>query len=352
MGGELIVNRGRPAAAIVFAAAGFVLLAIAWGTSNTIWARCASLPMLLAIACGVTQGPRFEGGLLADKIQVRRPKPEDIPYSHIRWIGTRRSSFARKGRAPRVRTIFVDHGSGLLVIPTHSNALANEVLDRLAERAGYRGVPQVGSTLAEYLRGQTEIFGADRVYAYRARGGNTPHGGLRLALCGLACWLSFGAIALTSTPKGDEVPIAGCWLLPLGLLLGLIALARSGRIPGALGSASLVVSPQGFALAQADVIGELKWAEVRGLKFGHSPSLHHSFQFRGPAEALLVQVEGTVIGIADCYDRPIEFIHRILTLYSTGAAQCAVCSGVIRAPAGPGCGACMERRSQAERALN
>jgi hypothetical protein len=351
MGGDLIVHRGRPTAAIVFAAVAVALLAIAWGTGNNVWARCASLPVLLAIACGITQGPHFEGRLAADKFEVRKPRAEEIPYSDIRSIATRRSVFARKGRAPCVRAIFVQYPMGLIEIPAHTDVLANVILDQLAERAGYGGGGQVGTALAEYLRGQIELFGSDRVYAYRARGLGLPHGGKRLVMCGLACWLSFLVFALTSPAKGGELPVAGCWLLPLGFLLGLVALSKSGRVPSPLGSASLVISPQGFALAQADVVGELKWAEVRGLKFGHAPTHHHSFRFRGSADALLVEVEGAVIGIADCYDRPIEFIHRILTLYSTGSARCSVCGGEIRAPAGPGCVACIERRSQAERTV-
>ena len=352
MGGELIAVRGRPVAAMVLATVGLVLLAVAWGTGESAWASWSSLPFLLAMACAMTPEPRFEGRLLADRIEVRRPLAASVPYSEIRWIAARRRALMRKDRPPRIRTIYVQHSMGLLAIPTRTDAFANEVLDSLAQRVGYRGGPYVAPALESYLRGQTELFGAERVYTYRARGLSLPHGGKRLALCGLACWLAYAVISFTGTAKGDERMLAGCWLIGGGILLGLLALAHTGRMPSSLGSASLVISPQGFALSQADVMGELKWSEVRALAFGRSAVHSRSFQVRGPASALMVRVEGAEIAVFDCYDRPIEMIQRVLALYSKGVAKCGVCGTEIRAPAGPGCAVCAERRVVAERAVS
>jgi hypothetical protein len=127
--------------------------------------------------------------------------------------------------------------------------------------------------------------------------------------------LVVGIVMLNSQPRGmrhqrDEDQAAG-----------VLAVAGIGMIAGGLGLAagiaktrglqpkvknielsSLVLSPLGIALRQGDLKGELKWEEVRAVKFPRN-------------RPLSVQLAGATIPIYDIYDRPLNEIHARLREY-------------------------------------
>src|SRR5262249_29679886 len=139
-----------------------------------------------------------------------------------------------------------------------------------------------------------------------------------IALCGATAlagliWLVAG-IAL---PKNGEPWIA------LGILVaffaGIFALAfrfegADPQIPNWRRS-GLVISPVGLAMIQGDMRGELRWAELRDIRFGAKPGfLSFEFSSATPRGIQLV-VEGATIIIANIYDRPLALIHERLRDY-------------------------------------
>ncbi len=75
-----------------------------------------------------------------------------------------------------------------------------------------------------------------------------------------------------------------------------------------LQNACLVISPIGLALSQADLCGQLRWKEIRGVRLGRNkPFVATRGAINGPA--IMVQVDGAVIPIADINDASLDTIH-------------------------------------------
>ena len=75
-------------------------------------------------------------------------------------------------------------------------------------------------------------------------------------------------------------------------------------------NASLVISPQGMAMVQGDIQGEVRWPELVEIRFNTKP---RGFDFGNPSAMLpgiLLRVKGASILIADIYDRPLHVIHK------------------------------------------
>src|SRR5207247_2645039 len=124
-----------------------------------------------------------------------------------------------------------------------------------------------------YLDSQLAIFGQDKVTAHAQRPTMQAEGH------GFAKRVS-GAMFVT----------AAMWLLSLiefgriGWICGVIALVifglwcRNANLTytdynaAKLTDSSLIIGPAGMALAQADLTGELRWAELRDIRFKASKS--------------------------------------------------------------------------------
>jgi hypothetical protein len=79
-------------------------------------------------------------------------------------------------------------------------------------------------------------------------------------------------------------------------------------------NASLVIAPEGMAMVQGLIQGEVKWPELLDVRFNVKPvgfHMGHHTAFPG----IMLSVKGANILIADIYDRPLHVIYnRILTL--------------------------------------
>jgi hypothetical protein len=180
------------------------------------------------------------------------------------------------------------------------------------------GARDVNPALADYLQQQISTFGADKVWSYRAR----AHLGSRsstMAVCG-------GVIAVTglawilTTVLGrtfDAWAIAGSGALLLGLVLlaGAVANPRA-RAPAVKKwrESGLVIGPAGMALIQGELKGELKWAEVKDVRYQPKPR-----KFRlttdPPLLGIVLVLEGAKIAIVNIYDRPLRVIHERILQY-------------------------------------
>jgi hypothetical protein len=79
--------------------------------------------------------------------------------------------------------------------------------------------------------------------------------------------------------------------------------------------ASLVISPQGLALVQGDMQGELRWDEVRDVRIRRRDRSSFELSSGTAGPGILLRVEGATVSIADLYDRPLVIIHQNILQY-------------------------------------
>ncbi len=99
-------------------------------------------------------------------------------------------------------------------------------------------------------------------------------------------------------------------LLALVALLAYVlrgSIATAGRGIKNWREASLVIGPAGLALSQGDLTGELRWKELRDVKFKDKAATGQ--------RRIELRVEGAQINIMDLYDSPMNEIHRQITQY-------------------------------------
>jgi hypothetical protein len=290
-------------AAVVLAGAGAAL-----GTPHL--AFLAVFPATLAVFWGLFAERPFRATLTETGIEITRP-PRVIPYDEIQGLQARRPANPYRAGRPTY-PIRVIHTEGAVVIPARLDIRSDEVYSFLFHRLSSGGSSEVNPALADYLHEKRRDDGPGRVWSYRARryqGGNLPSRPgmlfvLALMLSG-SVWLPLGLLR-------DEPPwvIAGFWSVILGGMSALgLWLHSRGRLRPAQRKrfGSLVICPDGLALVQKDLVGQLRWDEIR--------SLH----LRGGR--IQLKIAGAEIVLGDVYDRPISLIHQLLTHYYEGGAE-------------------------------
>jgi hypothetical protein len=229
----------------------------------------------------------------------------------------------RKKRSP----IHVEHEAGVLHFPRRLNVDSHEVYRFLAEQIPLSGDRDVNPNLAEYLERQESYHGPDQIWTYRASARNRRTGRLRgfrafcsgLILAGFL-WISIGF----GTQIDPETNWGGFGILcgATGVALFLISLANqdlSNRFVKNWKKASIVISPQGMAMVQGEIQGEIRWPELLDVKLRAKPA-RLSFQYSQGLSGIILKVKGADILIADIYDRPIYVIHKRI-LHASGRAS-------------------------------
>ena len=130
-----------------------------------------------------------------------------------------------------------------------------------------------------------------------------------LSLASLFVWLLTGGRKSGPFTPGSDIPVLVLALLlgPFWFLVFLANRASVDRRAKRFSNSGLAISPAGLALAQADIIGHLRWAELKKTRMA-TGSL-----FSRPTLNLYVQ--GAVIQILDIYDSPISIIHEQIDQY-------------------------------------
>jgi hypothetical protein len=108
----------------------------------------------------------------------------------------------------------------------------------------------------------------------------------------------------------------GVVLCVLGALFYFLFWLQGRKLFGPRGweQSSLVVGPEGLALVQGHLKGELRWDELRDVQMWSKPrgfQLSQADSYPGIA----LSVEGARIVIADIYDRPLYFIRDCIKRY-------------------------------------
>jgi hypothetical protein len=314
IGQRIEARPAPPWGAILFLFIALALLGLAAALANPHPAIGAALPLAVGLALLLTRPKPFAADLTAAGVELRDP-PLALPYEAIEGLVV--SGPPTRARAP----LHVFHAGGVVTAPPCLNVPTSELYAFLASRLSEGGSREVPAPLVKFLRQQEELFGPERVFAYRARQHLTPYPRRRAATVCLAVavtglvWLAVGIAG----GKGYEAWIGIGGLL--AILFGLFALAfaferRAPRIRNWRQS-GLVISPVGLALVQGDMRGEMRWGELRKVDLRTKP---HSFSVESgvPLTGIQLAVEGATIVIADFYDRPLPVIFDRIRAYWQG----------------------------------
>lgn len=273
-------------------------------------ALLAALPFwLLSFLWVWTRESRFLATFTPTALEVEEPACR-VSYDEMQALLARQRPASPFQTGPPHYPVQIVFADGVIRIPPKLNVASDEVYSFLYTRFTSHGSQTIHPDLAEYLRRKEKKYGGERVWSYRARryrgqGGRAAKARtffLALFLSGLV-WIlagvtlhyegwTFGGIA--------SAIVAGLFLLYYRFNARLHPVARK------LQQASLVITPDGIALAQADLKGQLRWDEVRDVKYQHGKDL-------------VLKVEGALIPVADIYDRPLPLINQLIQYYWTGA---------------------------------
>jgi hypothetical protein len=308
---------------IALLAAGLDVLAAITGNAEplvlSLW------PWLTAGALWLTRPRPFRARLAEAALEVDEP-PLSIPYADFQGLLAPRRPANPFKAGPRSYPMQVIHAGGVLRIPARLEVPSDEVfgfLYRTFSPGGSRDVPRA---LADYLRRKEWEFGPDRVWSYKAR----AHLGLgdgyhRAAAFFLAFALSGALWVVWGVARREEGWVGGgIAALLVGALLALLFWLASGRPQGMprirrWRESGLVVTPEGLALVQGDLTGELTWREVKDVTLRRGmASFQYSFEGHGSHKGIVLEVEGALIVIADLYDRPLSLIHQQIHYYWRG----------------------------------
>jgi hypothetical protein len=67
-------------------------------------------------------------------------------------------------------------------------------------------------------------------------------------------------------------------------------------------NASLAISPEGLAMVQGEMKGELRWDEVQSVRANKKPLGGFRLSSATPGPAIVLKVQGATIHIADIYE--------------------------------------------------
>jgi hypothetical protein len=200
-------------------------------------------------------------------------------------------------------------------VPAAINVPTSELERFLRSHMPPRLVAVPDPDVDEYLNRQMETYGPQRVVWYSAAKHRVRPARTSIRRAWLACFLA-GLVVLiagvTLLESRDRAPgnrravddytgviAVGAVALVVGLLGLLIHISLTQRTHPKVKNvelSSLVISPEGIALRQGDLKGELKWEEIRGVKLPRN-------------KPLSLQLAGVTIPIFNIYDRSLVEIR-------------------------------------------
>lgn len=321
--GQTIESRpGLPLGAIFWLLLALLLDVLAVVQQNVHVAVVSLLPWLVAVLFWRMRDRIFTARFTETALEMDEP-PLEVRYADLQGLLAPRRPDNPFKAGPRAYLIQVIHASGVLLIPARLSVPADEVFSFLYRQFSPSGSRDVPSNLADFLRDEERRFGPEQVWTYRGRAhlGRSKRR-LRLVAFFLALtlaavvWLVWGIIQ-----NHEGWIVGGSIFAFFGVLFSLIVWLMGGQNFSGVRKwrqAGLVVAPDGLALAQGDLVGELRWDEVLDVKLGKSAA---SFQFASssqPLRGIVLKVEGAVIVIADVYDRPLALIYQNIRHYWQG----------------------------------
>ena len=311
-----------PVGSIMFLLAALALDVLAIMLREVDVAVLSLLPWLAALLLLRVRPRPFVARFTETAVEVEEP-PLEVPYASMQGLLAPRRPTNPFKAGPTSYLIQVIHTGGVLRIPARLNVPSDEVFSFLFRQFSPCGSRDVPPALADFLRHKERTFGPERVWTYRARpyfgrfkqypGWSALFAALTLAS---GAWLAWGIV------NKQAGWVAGGFF---GLIFGIVfsvALWAAGRQSLGIGrswrQAGLVIAPDGLALAQGDMIGQLRWDEVRDVKIGTASQAFQVTASTQNIRGIVLKVEGAVIVIADIFDRPLALIHQHICHYWRG----------------------------------
>ncbi len=317
LGQRLESRRGFPVSAVIWFTLAIAFAVVGAVVHNPHPAIFAALPAAIAIALLLGRERPFDALVTAEGLEIEGT-PLSLPYRAIEGI-------VRLGKGPRA-PIQIVHAGGVVRIPASLNVGADDLFAFLLEQIPRSGSRDLPGPLKKYCAVQEAHFGSERVFSFRSR---PPHRALvrrrtaiivSLGISGAGLvWLVFGILL----PKHGEPWIAFGILFAVFAALCALAFRFESVGPRIKNwqEAGLVISPEGLALFQGDIRGELRWDELRDIRYRTRGPF---FQFQASGAQFVgihLVVEGATITVADLYDRPLAVIHQRMKAYWLGGGD-------------------------------
>jgi len=317
--GQRVESRhGIPWGAVLLLMAGLGLGGVALAIGSSELAVGAVLPLALGGSFWLLGLERpFTATFHEEGLEIEGT-PGLVPYASLQSVWAAGRSPEPADFRKRSCTLQVRHDRGWLRIPARLTVPSSAVYRFLTDRVPRNGSREVNPVLAEYLERQERYFGPENVWTFRAtshRASGERLRGLRVFSVGLfvtgVAWMAFGFSGFGGTEWG----LAGIFATALAAMFFSASFTdtmSAGRVVKNWRQSSLVIGPQGMAMVQGDVQGEVHWSELLDVRTG---ARHRNFalSYQAALHGILLKVKGANILIADIYDRPLYVIYdRIL----------------------------------------
>jgi hypothetical protein len=230
--------------------------------------------------------------------------PLELPYNQICGLTVHSLPYLAD-QAPRGGIVRVMTHTRILELGGRLNLFRGQLMHRLLDRIPRGGELPDQPMLDNFARSEREQFGDERVWTFRA----IEHCRESLLGYGIVGW---GLLLLTAVwlVAAFENPGWAAGVISALLGAGLIAvLASRGKMHQRMAGkhwqeSGLVISPTALAMIQGDLQGKARWSEIKSVKYVR--------------QRMVVEVAGASFFIADIYDRPIQQIHELVRLYTSG----------------------------------
>jgi hypothetical protein len=305
--GERIESQQRfPFGAVFCFAVAVVFVGAAAAFRSPHPAVFAVLPAAVGAGLLLGRGRPFRAEITREGLEIEEP-PLVLAYADIE--AARMPGTPDQARAP----IQLFYDGGCVLIPERLNVRSGELFRFLLDQLPPSGSRDLPPILARYCAQQEARYGSDRVFSYRARPQRIVtrnRTAVAVCLAGALAGLAWAAAGAALGKEGAGWIVCGIFM---AVLFGVFALAFGFATAGPRiqnwRQSGLVIGPEGLALVQGDMRGELRWDELRDIRFRTKPGfLATSPQLRG----IHLVVAGATITIADLYDRPLDLIHERL----------------------------------------
>jgi hypothetical protein len=275
----------------------------------------AVLPVMIGWALVFARQRPFAAQITAEGIDVEEP-PLSLPYAAI-------EAALMPGKPGRAEApIQLVHAEGVVHIPARLNVRSDELFAFLRQQLPPSDARNLPAALAKYYAEQEAAFGPERIFSYTAR----PHWSAPRRRVAIAVSLAFALTGVIWTVAGVLLGKNNEAWIVIGIMVAIFgglfagAFRFEGRGPRIRNwrQSGLVISPVGLAMVQGDMRGELRWDELRDIRFRARPAFFEVQAAAAPHRGIQLVVAGATIVIADVYNRPLAEIHERLCAYWRG----------------------------------
>lgn len=303
-----------PVAGIVFVILATVLAVVAFAIQTPAFGFALAIPCFwLGVAFTVARPKRMrieftESGI--DHSELGEP----IGYDQVKEVFLRRPS-----TGPEEVCLLLDEG--YVIVPENSQCSLDALCDFLeTQPLGERTLPGVASVFETFLKQQLALHGKERIYVYRpSPTGPKPRQptlGQRLFWSVLGVTICWAAVGFLGWRNYEVFPVLAGILFFVWILIGIVATVQRDprRRWRKYQDATVIVGPDGLAMHQNPLTGELRWRELRKIRTKRS---RFALGATGTTHAgVHLEVEGSTISIFDLYQWPSEHIADVISMYS------------------------------------